>query len=167
MAKKNKTPKSNIEILYMSGSNTHGADFRQCEEALLKIMRKYEEVNFVLFGFLELGDEWIPFAERTQKFGIVSPEDLQEAIHNYDINIAPLEIGDPFCEGKSPLKYFESALCKLPTIASKTSSFLDVIDHGENGLLASNTEEWFNCFEELILSKTKRLQIGQKHLIKY
>ena len=43
LAKKNKTPKSNIEILYMSGSNTHGADFRQCEEALLKIMENMKK----------------------------------------------------------------------------------------------------------------------------
>ena len=150
-----------IEILYMSGSNTHGADFKECEEALLQIMQKYANVNFVIYGYLKLDEKWSSLSERIQKYDVVDHEELQEAISNYDLNIAPLVVGDPFCEGKSPLKYFESALCDMPTIASNTSSYQAVIKNGDNGLLATTKEDWYNCFEELILSKSRRDEVGK------
>ena len=151
----------NIEIIYMSGSNTHGADFKECEEALIRIMQKYEKVNFVIYGYLKLDEKWSSLSKRIKKYDVFDHEELQEAISNYDINIAPLVVGDPFCEGKSPLKYFESALCNVPTIASTTSSYQAVIKHGDNGFLASTKEDWYNCFEELILSKSKRDEVGK------
>ena len=38
----------------------------------------------------------------------------------FDINLAPLEVGNPFCEAKSQLKFFEAGLVNCTTIASPT-----------------------------------------------
>ena len=46
-------------------------------------------------------------------------------------NLAPLEVGNPFCEAKSELKFFEAALVDVPTVASPTGPMRRAIRDGE------------------------------------
>ncbi len=71
---------------------------------------------------------------------------LRDAI----INLAPLEIENPFCEGKSELKYFEGSIYGLLTIASATQTFKEVIKNGKNGFLCNSEKEWISTLTELI-----------------
>lgn len=131
-----------IRICYFSGSNTHGRDFAQCANAFQAIMRRNPRVIFRLVGLLDLDESWVPFAERIERAGLMSPLDMLRSLSECDINLAPLEEGDLFCEGKSELKFFEAALVDVPTIASRTQPFSAAIDDGENGFLASTLKEW-------------------------
>ena len=56
----------------------------------------------------------------------------------FDINLAPLEINNPFGQSKSEIKYVEAALLRVPTIASPSDSYSAAIRHAENGYLANN-----------------------------
>jgi glycosyltransferase involved in cell wall biosynthesis len=62
-------------------------------------------------------------------------DQLPNEIAQFDVNLAPLEVGNPFCEAKSELKYFEAALAGVPTIASPTGPYRRAIRHGETGFL--------------------------------
>jgi glycosyltransferase involved in cell wall biosynthesis len=158
-----------ISIGYFSGSSTHQKDFLEVELALLSILEKYKNVKFLLGGFLELSSKFDKFQDRIIKIPFTNWQKLPFEISKLDINLAPLEYGNPYCESKSELKYFEAALLKVPTIASPVDSFRFSIQDGINGYLASTSDEWFQKIENLIVNKDIRYKIGEsafEHTIK-
>lgn len=151
-----------IRIGYYSGSATHKEDFQQCADALKAVMDKHPNVVFRLVGLLDLDESWLRFADRIERAGFMSPLAMLEDLATCDINIAPLEEGNPFCEGKSELKWFEAAIVKVPTIASKTCTYEAAIEHGVSGYLASDQPEWEAAFEHLISSAKHRREVGDQ-----
>jgi glycosyltransferase involved in cell wall biosynthesis len=149
-----------VRICYFSGSKTHERDFAQCAPALRAVMQENAQMVFRLVGLLDLDDSWIPFAERIERRGVVPPLEMLESLAQCDINLAPLEEGDMFCEGKSELKFFEAGLVEVPTIASRTGPFSTVIADGENGFLASSAKEWKAKLERLIGDVQLRRTLG-------
>jgi glycosyltransferase involved in cell wall biosynthesis len=77
---------------------------------------------------------------------------LKHSAQNY-INLAPLDVDNPFCHAKSELKYFEAAIVGVPTIASPTDTFKRCMTHRLNGMLASNEDEWYSALKALIEDK--------------
>lgn len=150
-----------IRISYFSGSKTHARDFAQCAAALQAVMQADPRVHFVLVGMLELDDSWLPFAERIERHGFMSPGDMLRYLAGCDINLAPLEEGNAFCEGKSELKFFEAALVKVPTVASRTAPYVAAIEDGVTGYLVSSTKEWTQALQKLAKTAKERTAIGQ------
>ena len=68
---------------------------------------------------------------------------LQLALANVDLNIAPLQ-DNVFTNCKSELKYFEAAAAGTVTIASPTYAFRNSIVDGVNGFFASPID-WYDC----------------------
>jgi glycosyltransferase involved in cell wall biosynthesis len=158
----NRKPVSEIvRIGYFSGSLTHQKDFEICAAALKAIMRVHGNVVFRLVGLLHLDESWNEFRDRIERFNFLPYLDMLEALSECDINLAPLVEGNPFCEGKSELKYFEAAIVEVPTIASRTEPFAAAIVDGSTGLLASNEGEWQAALEALISSPEQRKIIGK------
>ena len=158
----NRKPVSEIvRIGYFSGSLTHRKDFEVCAAALKAIMRVHGNVIFQLVGLLHLDESWNEFRDRIERFNFLPYLDMLEALSECDVNLAPLVEGNPFCEGKSELKYFEAAIVEVPTIASRTEPFAASIVDGSTGLLASNEGEWQAALEELISSPEQRKIIGK------
>lgn len=150
-----------VRICYFSGSKTHARDFEQCQGAIQNVMRRHPQVIFRLVGMLDLDESWVPFAERVERSGFMPALDMLRSLSECDINLAPLEEGDVFCEGKSELKFFEAALVEVPTIASRTGTFVAAIEEGITGFLASTPEEWEEKIETLVRSPETRARIGQ------
>lgn len=149
-----------VRICYFSGSNTHARDFAQCAKSVQAILDACPNVRFRLVGLLDLDDSWIPFAERIERSGLMPSLDMLRSLSECDINLAPLEEGDVFCEGKSELKFFEAGLVELPTIASRTGPFKATIADGKNGFLASSPEEWEDKLRQLVQSAELRSALG-------
>jgi len=78
-----------------------------------------------------------------------------------DINLAPLELGNPFCEGKSELKFFEAALAGVPTVASATETYAAAVEDGVSGFVARDAVEWRNALEFLVTSESLRKAMGK------
>lgn len=161
IAKKRAADDGEVRIGYFSGSNTHQVDFRSCEDALLEIMEKYPQCRFVLVGLLKLGPAWDRFAGRVEHHARMPYIDMLELLSTCDINLGPLEVGNPFCESKSELKIFEAGCVKTPTIASATSSYSAALTSGVDGCLASNRQEWFQAMERLVLDAGLRERLGE------
>ncbi len=161
-----------IRIGYAGGTRTHQKDFLQASAAVGRILRKHPQTRLVVFhqdtvggvrcldieefpeiAGLESQIEWRPFVPLRQ---------LPDELARFDINLAPLEIGNIFCEAKSELKYFEAALAEVPTIASPTIPYQEAIEHGETGFLARNAEEWFEYLDRLTIDKDLRDRIGKQ-----
>lgn len=136
-------------IGYFSGSPTHIKDFKVAEPGLIKFLEKYADVKLMVVGYMDFSEEMKRWKEkgRVEILGLVDYEKLQELIAGVDVNIAPLIIND-FTNCKSELKYFEAAIVETTTIASPSFSFKNVINDGENGLLAQSGE-WYAKLEYL------------------
>lgn len=158
---KSQMPHSEIRIGYFSGALSHNKDFATITEALLKIMEKYENVQLFLAGPLDIESALNKFRDRIGQFPYVPREDHFENVSGVDINLAPLEIGDPFCESKSELKFFEAGILKVPTVAVANRTFSEAIDDGVDGFLAKNSQEWFEKLEKLVLDKELRIKMGE------
>ena len=67
---------------------------------------------------------------------------MPQVLANLDVNLAPLEPGSIFNEGKSAIKWMEAALAGTPTVASATASFVGAIDSWRSGVLAVDLDDW-------------------------
>src|SRR4029077_8972011 len=105
--------------------------------------------------------EWDRYRDRIERIGFLGAGDLLRCIAETDINLAPLELGNPFCEGKSELKFFEAALVRVPTVASGTETFCAAVEDGISGFLARDAAEWRRAIELLIASESRRKAMGE------
>jgi glycosyltransferase involved in cell wall biosynthesis len=161
LARKTKRETDQIRIGYFSGSRSHNKDFATITDALHIVMSRHANVHLWIAGPLDINPLFfqqfkkritqIPFAPRKKYFELLS---------NIDINLAPLENGNPFCEAKSELKFFEPGILGIPTIAVKNQTFSEAIDDGENGFLAENTAQWSEKMSNLIADGALRKKMG-------
>ena len=154
--------RSRITVGYVSGTRTHDADFREAEDALIRVLQRHPELELRIFGLLELSPKFDPVKDQVKQVGPTSYYDMPKIISEFDINIAPLEQGNPYCRGKSEVKYLESAAVAVPTIASRSDSYIFAIANGSNGLLAGSTQEWFENLETLISNHQIRRRMGMR-----
>lgn len=154
--------KNSIKIGYFSGTASHNKDFATISRALLRIMEIYKNVELVLAGPLAIESELNKFSARIKQLPFVSREKHFENIAGVDINLAPLEIDNSFCEAKSELKFFEAGIVNVPTVAAAIQTFREAIADGVDGFVANGEEEWFEKIEKLILDENLRKTMGEK-----
>lgn len=157
-------PPGPIRIGYASGTLTHQKDFAAAAPALARLLAARPDVVFTVIGSLALDEfpELRPFATRIERLPLVDHDDLPRSLAVFDVNLAPLEVGNPYCEAKSNLKYYEAALLEIPTVASPTQPFVEAIRSGENGFLAGSDDEWLQALTALVDDRDLRRAIGQR-----
>lgn len=139
-----------------SGSITTIKHFEYALPYLTKIKNKYQDkVEFVVMGDQsymneELGIKGIPWAAESEV----------KVLNSFDIGIMPLP-DDEWAKGKCGLKGLSYMACGVTTIMSPVGVNNDIIEHGENGYLASSEEEWINCLSLLIEDAELRKHIGE------
>lgn len=152
-----------IRIGYAGGSRTHQRDFAVCAAAVAQTLRENPHCRLVLFrnnnGPLTDPAEFPELARLAKQIewrDAVPLNKLPLEMARFDINLAPLEFGNAYCEAKSELKFFEAALVEVPTIASPTGPFRRAIDHGKTGFLAATADDWLDHLRRLIDDKDLR-----------
>ncbi|MBV8709363.1 MAG: class I SAM-dependent methyltransferase, partial [Acidobacteriaceae bacterium] len=153
-----------VRIGYAAGSRTHQRDLAVASKAISEVLGEFPNARLVLFnGPIQLDEfpELMAHEHQVEWRDLVPVSELQSEYARFDINIAPLEVGNRFCEAKSELKYFEAALVGVPTIASPTQPFANVIRTGETGFLASNHLEWVASLRQLIQNPVLRTSVAQ------
>ena len=88
------------------------------------------------------------FAARIETTPLTDFVNLQLALANVDLNIAPLQ-DNVFTNCKSELKYFEAAAAGTVTIASPTYAFRNSIVDGVNGFFASPID-WYDLLAQRV-----------------
>jgi glycosyltransferase involved in cell wall biosynthesis len=156
----NPIKKNSVTIGYFSGTRTHNTDFKVCAAALIRILEAHPNVCLVLVGYLEVGRKFAGFGRRVEQHRFVPWQRLSRLFAKVDINLAPLELDNPFTACKSDLKYLEAAIMGIPTVASAVGSFVKSIDHGENGYLCRTEADWFNCLTALTEDAGLRRKMG-------
>ncbi|HAV11422.1 MAG TPA: hypothetical protein DCX32_02660 [Candidatus Moranbacteria bacterium] len=156
------TDNKNIRIGYFSGTISHNKDFATITDALSEVMEKHQDVELFLVGPLETENKLNKFSDRIKQFPYVPREKHFKNIASVDINVAPLERDNPFCESKSELKFFEAGIVGVPTVAVANRTFSEAISDGVDGFVAKDTDEWVSKLEKLILDEKLREEMGKK-----
>jgi O-antigen biosynthesis protein len=140
-----------VRLGYAISSRNHQRDFAVVASALAAVLRERPQCRLVLFKKSQSGSpclditdfpEWADVRDRVEWRDIVPLDLLPAEMARFDVNLAPLEVGNPFCEARSELTFFEAALVDVVTVASPTGPFCRVIREGETGFLASDRNEW-------------------------
>ncbi len=148
-----------VTIAYLSGSKTHDADFKVVEPALLRLLAENTKAKLVIVGNLSYSDKFYAFGSRFEVRGFTPYSTYADLFRDIDVNLIPLEVTEPFCNGKSELKYLEAGACAVVSIASPTEPLKAAIKDGVNGLLA-NDSEWFSKLSKLVGSRKIRQKLG-------
>jgi glycosyltransferase involved in cell wall biosynthesis len=159
-----------VRIGYAAGSRTHQRDFAVVVGAVARVLRERSHARLSLFRDPNGGEGVVLLNEFPILAGLesqiewrdmVSLERLPDELARFDINLAPLEIGNEFCEAKSELKYFEAALADVPTVASPTGPMRRAIRDGETGFLAETEDQWHDAILTLVDDPARRRLVGR------
>lgn len=135
-------PDGRLVLGYASGTPTHNRDFAGIAPALKEALRASPELDLWIIGYLDLDPGWEPWLGRVRRFEAVDWRELPFWLSKLDLNLAPLVAENPFSQSKSEIKFMEAAWVGVPTLAARTDAFETAIRDGENGFLASGSDEW-------------------------
>ncbi len=146
-----------LRIGYAGGSRTHQKDFAVIAGAVARVLAERPECRLVLFrrdslNCLDL-EEFPALAQvagQVEWRELVPVAELPRELARFDINLAPLEVANPFCELKSELKFFEAALAGVASVCSPTRCYAAAVRDGETGLLATGEAEWYAAIVRLL-----------------
>jgi glycosyltransferase involved in cell wall biosynthesis len=157
--------KDSIRILW-SGSTTHIGDLETVVEAVTQIIEKYNRqkmnVKFVFFG------ECHPTIRRRHLYnGVDEIEGVPIGDYHYALReiapeiwltpIAPHE----FNLSKSNLKVLEGMALGAAVVATDIGPYKETVKHGENGMLACDTQGWVDALSYLIENPKQRISVAQ------
>ena len=158
-----------VRMGYAGGSRTHQKDLALAMGAICRVLREHPECRLVLFR-TDTGTTLIDIEEYPELAGLEDQIEWRPLQHfsklpaemaRFDINLAPLEVGNPFCEAKSQLKFFEAGLVNSPTVASPTGPFRDCMVHGKTGFLAVSGDDWYASLKQLVVDPALRDRVGR------
>lgn len=151
-----------VVIGYASGTPTHDQDFQIAKPAVKHVLERYPQAELWLVGPLNPGMDWGGLEDRIHHHKWIPWRELPQLQANFDVNLAPLVMDNPFGKSKSEIKYVEAGLVRVPTIASPTEPFKYAIRPGDNGFLAAGEEEWIDTLCLLIEDKHLRRSTGKR-----
>ena len=149
-------------LIGWQGGDSHHHDLRMIMPALKRIKEKYgAKVKFRFMGadfrnmYKEVGGEFCGWIQ-PENFFHVFASDL------FDIGLIPLvdPVVNPFNLGKSNVKWVEYSHYGIPSVVSSCKPYDLHIDHGNNGFLACDIDDWFNYLSLLIDDSLLRSKIG-------
>lgn len=154
-------------IGYLSGTNTHQRDFEEAAAALYRILEKYDNVFLKVIGYLDVDKYFRGLEHKICRVDFLDWQYLVVEVSTFWVNIAPFEPSSLFCKAKSELKFVESALSRVPTIASEIPSFCAAIENGVNGYIAKTEDDWFNYLSILLENEQHRNNMAQEAYLTY
>jgi glycosyltransferase involved in cell wall biosynthesis len=153
--------RSEVVLGYFSGTGSHNRDFATITPILAELMGRYAHLRLHVVGHLDVGGALLAYEERIRRLPFVPWQELPSLLAQVDVNLAPLELDNPFCQAKSEIKYGEAALVGVPTVASPTQAFAHAVRHGETGLLAATHDEWRDALVRLIEDPAHAAELGE------
>ncbi len=155
-------PLINRVVIGYVGSSTHTPDLETITPALERILARYGDRIRLKFWSCEppaglrswAEVEWLPvqFSDYGEYARYLAGLDLH-------IGLAPLA-DNGFNRCKSPVKFLEYSAVGIVGIYSRLPPYEMIVCQGENGFLASSSEEWEECLVRLIEDESQRVKLG-------
>ncbi len=165
------------------GSNSHHKDWRECIDAVKRILDEYPNTRLYFNGWMvmEEAKEGAKMYEMKRHFkfpdymvekGLIDREQTEifepVEIQDYpkwlmdkriDIGLAPL-VDSRFNRSKSNLKYIEFGAMGVPGVYADLEPYADV-EHGVTGLKAGKPHDYYVQLKKLVESEELRRKLGQ------
>ncbi len=142
-------------VIGWTGSHSTLKYLQGIELVLQKIESQFSSVSFLV-----IADQAPELQLNRLTFVKWNANTEVEDLLNLDIGIMPLP-DDEWAKGKCGFKALQYMALQIPTVASPVGVNVEIIKHGENGLLASSEEEWTLALQKLIEDKILRDQLGE------
>jgi glycosyltransferase involved in cell wall biosynthesis len=159
--------KTDKVVIGLTGSSTHGGDWRVLETVMPKILDELgDRVHFVIGGY---HPEYMSELPNTEYLPAVPYQIYSQLIRSCDIVLAPVDPDDKFNDGKSAIKAIEgqgaareldgqqAGACVIAT-HNKVYS-LDIKDGKTGFLVHHKPESWYNAICQAILDSSLRKEI--------
>ena len=152
-----------LRLGFASGTPTHHRDFATIAPALADLLAQRSDVDLIIVGHFDLAavPELVPHAARIEVRPAVSLLELHAEVARFDINLAPLEMDNPFCEAKSPIRCTTAALVGVPSVVAATAPLVAAVVDGETGLVARSLEDWTTMITRLLDDPVGRTALGE------
>ena len=149
-------------VIGFMGTDSHRPDLEFIAPVLLSVLNRYsQQIRLRFWGVqppVQLRAhpqvEWIPCDYR-------SYEDFAAFFQTQsaDIFIAPL-VDNLFNRCKSPLKFLEYSALGSPGVFSRLEPYTNIVQSGQNGLLAYSLNEWEESIIRLIENQELRVHLA-------
>ena len=152
-----------LRVGFASGTPTHHRDFATIAPALADLLAGRSDVDLVIVGHFDVAavPELASYAARIEVRPAVSLLGLHAEVARFDVNLAPLETGNPFCEAKSPIRCTTAALVAVPSVVAATAPLEAAVIDGETGLVARSGADWGAMIERLLDEPDHRAALGR------
>lgn len=149
-------------LVFASGTPTHHRDFAVAAEAVARVFARRPEPVLVILGHLDptIYPALAPYADRIEVRPPVPLLDLFAELARCDLNLCPLELGSPFNEAKSGVRWLAAAAVGLPSIVSPTEPLLDAVLDGVTGLVAADVSAWETAIDTLLDDPPRATAMG-------
>lgn len=128
--------------------------FENLIPVLEKIKNKYPQINFKIIAD---SDKYYP--EINTKVTRWNKDTELEELNSIDIGIMPLP-DNKWTRGKCGFKGLQYMSINIPCVMAPVGVNNQIVNHGVNGFLASNNNEWLETLSKLIEDKELRTRIG-------
>jgi glycosyltransferase involved in cell wall biosynthesis len=148
---------------FASGTPTHQRDFATIAGPLATLLGRREEMRLVVVGHLDIAavPELACHLGRIEIRPAVPFAGVAAEVARFDVNLAPLEVGNPFCESKSPIRCTVAALVGVPSVVAPTVPLSAAVIDGETGWIARTAEDWVTQVSRLLDDAPRRLEMGE------
>ena len=153
-------PGETVTIGYFSGTATHDEDFAIVAPHLARLLEERPQVTLVIGGKIAIPDTFARFGERVRFEPWRPYAEFIALLGTIDINLAPLDLADPFNTAKSEIKVTEAAAFAVPTVASPIAAYRDVIADGRTGMICEG-RGWFDALAALVDDEALRRRMGE------
>ena len=152
-----------ITILF-SGTLDHERDLRVVEDALLDLFAAYpDRVQLLYWGNITEKLRGMPQVKSVHEFQ-PNYHEYARLLRDLPASFALVPLEDiPFNRAKSPIKWLEYSLCRIPGIYSDLAPYNQVVENRATGLLVANTREaWLAAMKSLVEEHSLREALAQK-----
>jgi glycosyltransferase involved in cell wall biosynthesis len=142
-------------------------DLKALPPLLHRLIQRYAQLQMVIVGdgpmriALENDFKSLGIREQVVFTGSVPHEEIPELIRLFDVAVAPYTHLD-HAFYFSPLKLFEYMACGVPVVGARVGQLVEVIRHGETGLLydAGDIDDLAGACDRLLKDESLRRHMG-------
>ena len=148
---------SNDIIVGWSGSSSGFKFLYDIEEQLLVLVHKFPELIIKIVSNQKPDFKLLP--EKNVQYVRWSPENEVTEIQNFTVGLMPLS-DTPWSRGKCSYKMLTYMSAGIPVVVSGVGMNIEIMNHGQCGLLMKKNEEWAEAIESVILSRELQINMG-------
>ena len=144
-----------IKTIGWTGSHSTSSYLKQIVPALEELSQDHD------FIFKVISNIKPDFEIPNLLFVPWSLENEIRELQSFDVGVMPLPDND-WSKGKCAFKALQYMSLGIPSILSPVGMNADLVNHGENGFMASTKDEWVSCLKILLDDENLAKKIGDQ-----